>query len=80
MVAIYCNLRLAVAHVMNACGAADIIVKMYGDDDDDAIITQLVYMDEPYLDIQLRIHLQLSHQAIYFHTRGTNFTHELSGD
>ena len=29
----YCNLKLAVARVMNACGAADIIAQMYGDDD-----------------------------------------------
>ena len=33
---------------MNACGAADIIAKMYGDDDDDeAIIT--VYMGGPFV-------------------------------
>ena len=32
---------------MNACGAADIIAEMYGDDDDEAIITQPVYMGGP---------------------------------
>jgi hypothetical protein len=35
---------------MNACGAADIIAKMYGDDDDEeAIITQPVYMGGPFV-------------------------------
>ena len=33
---------------MNACGAAGIIAEMYGDDDDDdAIITQPVYLGGP---------------------------------
>lgn len=38
------NLKLAIVRVMNACvsGAAGIIAETYGDDD--AIITQLVYM------------------------------------
>ena len=31
---------------MNACGAADIIAKMYGDE---AIITQPVYMGGPFV-------------------------------
>ena len=35
---------------MNACGAADIIAKMYGDDDDDEeITTQPVYMGGPFV-------------------------------
>jgi len=29
----YCNIKLALARAMNACGAADIIAKMYGGDD-----------------------------------------------
>ena len=47
----YCNLKLAIARVMNACGAADIIAEMYGDDDDDdeAIVTQPVYMGGPFV-------------------------------
>ena len=46
----YCNLRLAIARVMNPCGATDIIAEMYGDDDDEeAIITQPVYMDGPFV-------------------------------
>jgi hypothetical protein len=38
---------------MNACGAADMIAKMYGEDDDDdddeAIITQPIYMGGPFV-------------------------------
>ena len=35
---------------MNACGVADIIAKMYGDnDDDEAIITLPVYMGGPFV-------------------------------
>jgi len=46
----YCNLKLAVARAMNACGAAGIIAGTYGDDDDDeAIITQPVYMGGPFV-------------------------------
>ena len=34
---------------MNVCGAADIIAKMYGDNDDEAIITQPVYLGGPFV-------------------------------
>ena len=33
----YCNLKLAIARVMNASGAADIIADMYREDDDDEV-------------------------------------------
>ena len=41
---------------MNACGAADIIAKMYGDEDDGDIVTQPVYMGGPFVsdDVLLR--------------------------
>jgi hypothetical protein len=46
----YCNIKLALARAMNACGAADIIAEMYGDDDDDeAIVNQLVYLGGPFV-------------------------------
>ena len=46
----YCNIKLAIARVMDACGAADIIAEMYGDDDnDEAIINQPVYMGGPFV-------------------------------
>jgi hypothetical protein len=34
---------------MQACGAADIIKEMYGDDDDDAIVNQPVYIGGPFV-------------------------------
>ena len=35
---------------MNACGAVDIITELYGDDDDDeAIVTQPVYLGGPFV-------------------------------
>ena len=35
---------------MHACGAADIIAEMYGDNnDDDAIVNQPVYLGEPFV-------------------------------
>jgi hypothetical protein len=41
----YSNIKLAIARAMHACGAADIIAEMYGDDDDDeAIVNQPVYL------------------------------------
>ena len=45
----YCNIKLAIARVMHACGAADIIAEMYGDDDDDAIVNQPVYLGGPFV-------------------------------
>jgi len=37
-------MKLAVARALHACGAADIIAEMYGDDDDDeAIVSQPAY-------------------------------------
>jgi hypothetical protein len=46
----YCNIKLAIARVMHACGAADIIRETYGDDDDDdAIVNQPVYMGGPFV-------------------------------
>ena len=37
-------MKLALARVMDACGAADMIMEMYGDDDDEAILNQPIYM------------------------------------
>jgi len=47
----YCNIRLAIARIMHACGASDMIAEIYGDDDDDdeAIIDQPVYMGGPFV-------------------------------
>jgi hypothetical protein len=46
----YCNIRLAIARTMHACGASDIIAEMYGDDDDsEAIVNQPVYLGGPFV-------------------------------
>jgi hypothetical protein len=47
----YCNLKLALARALDACGAADVIAEVYADDDDDeAIITQCpVYFGGPFV-------------------------------
>jgi hypothetical protein len=46
----FCNLKLAIARALHACGAADIIAEIYGDnDDDEAIITQPVYFGGPFV-------------------------------
>ena len=34
---------------MHACGVPDIIAKMYGDDDDEAIVKQPVYLGGPFI-------------------------------
>ena len=52
---------------MNACGAADIISEMYGDDDDDEVITtQPVYMGGPIVsdDVLFR---RLNDRLLDFH-------------
>jgi len=54
---LFCNTRLAIARVMYACGASEFIDDLYGDDDDDeAIVTQPVYLGGPFVsdDILLR--------------------------
>jgi hypothetical protein len=54
---LFCNTRLAIARVMHACGASGLIDELYGDDDDDeAIVTQPVYLGGPFVsdDILLR--------------------------
>jgi hypothetical protein len=46
----YCNLKLALARALHACGAADVIAQLYGDDDDDeAVLTQPVYLGGPFV-------------------------------
>ena len=53
----YCNMKLAIARAMNACGAADIIADMDWDNgDDEAILNQPVYFGGPFVpdDILLR--------------------------
>jgi len=55
----YCNLKLALARALHACGAADVIAQLYGDDDDiddEAIRNLPVYLGGPFIsdDILLR--------------------------
>ncbi|KIM44992.1 hypothetical protein M413DRAFT_442950 [Hebeloma cylindrosporum] len=46
----YCNIKLAIARVMNACGAADILAEMdWGDDEEEAIINQPGYFGGPFV-------------------------------
>jgi hypothetical protein len=46
----YCNLHLAIARVYHACGAADIVAKIYGDDDDgDSITLAPTYFGGPFV-------------------------------
>jgi hypothetical protein len=47
----YCNLRLAIARALHACGAADIIAEMYanGDYDDDDLVARPVCFGGPYV-------------------------------
>ena len=42
----FCNLHLAIARVLHASGAADIIAQVYGDDDDD-FVGQPIYFGGP---------------------------------
>ena len=47
---------------MHACGAADIIAEIYGDDDDEAIVDQPVYLGGPFVsddDLFRRLHDRL---------------------
>ena len=70
----YCNIKLAIAHAMQACGVSDIIAEIYGDDDgDEEIIDQPVYMGGPFVsdDILFRrlndrlVSLHYSHNIDY---------------
>jgi hypothetical protein len=45
----YCNLKLAIARALHACGAAEIIAEIYGNDDDDDLIVQPIYFGGPYV-------------------------------
>ncbi|KAI9571790.1 hypothetical protein HD554DRAFT_2312089 [Boletus coccyginus] len=46
----FCNLKLAIARVMYASGASDLIDEIYGDDDDDEAIVNLpVYLGGPFI-------------------------------
>ena len=46
----YCNIKLAIARAMHACGAADIISEMdWDDDEDEAIVNQPVYFGGPFV-------------------------------
>ena len=47
--AAFCNLKLAIARALHACGAADIIAKTYGDNDDETIVTQPIYFGGPFV-------------------------------
>jgi len=47
---LYCNLKLALARALNACGAADVIAGGYGyDGDDEATAAQPVYFGGPFI-------------------------------
>ena len=52
----YCNIKLALARALHACGAADVIDDVYNDDDDEALTTQPVYFGGPFVseDLVLR--------------------------
>ena len=52
----YCNIKLALARALHACGAADVIDDVYKDDDDEALTTQPVYFGGPFVseDLVLR--------------------------
>ena len=46
----YCNMKLAIARAINACGAADIIADMdWDNDDDEAILNQPIYFGGPFV-------------------------------
>lgn len=46
----FCNLKLALARAMHACGASDLLADLRGDDDDDeAIVSRPVYLDGPFV-------------------------------
>jgi hypothetical protein len=46
----YCNIELALARAMHACGMADIIAKMYRDNDDnEAIVNKPVCLGGPFV-------------------------------
>ena len=59
----YCNIKLALARALHACGAADVIDDaykddddVYKDDDDEALATQPVHFGGPFVseDLVLR--------------------------
>lgn len=39
----FCNLKLAIARALHACGAVDVIADIYHDNDDEVIAMQPVY-------------------------------------
>jgi hypothetical protein len=46
----FCNLKLATARALHACGAVDIIAEIYCDnDDDEAIVAQPVCFGGPFV-------------------------------
>ena len=46
----YCNIKLAIARAMHACGVANIFAQMgWDDDDDEAIVNQPVYFGGPFV-------------------------------
>jgi hypothetical protein len=46
----FCNLKLAIARAFNASGAANIIARIYGNDDDEEVVTsQPVYFGGLYV-------------------------------
>jgi hypothetical protein len=45
----YCNIKLALARALYACGAADVIDDVYKDDDDEALATHPVYFGGPFV-------------------------------
>ena len=44
----FCNLKLALARMLHACGAVDTIAETF-DNDDEAIVTQPTYFGGPFV-------------------------------
>jgi hypothetical protein len=63
----YCNLHLAIAQVYHACGAADIVAKLYGNDgDSDSITLAPTYFGGPFVSddvLYTRLEERLAHSV-----------------
>jgi hypothetical protein len=52
----FCNLKLAIARVMHASGAAEIFDQLYHDDDEEVIMTLPVYLGGPCVSDDILFH------------------------
>jgi hypothetical protein len=54
----FCNLKLAIAQAMHACGTSEIMDQLHGndDDDDEAIMTLPVYLGGPCVSDDVLFH------------------------